>query len=227
MVGLVARSVALQSAVMDNRPSRTRRPHKVPVVSRDRENAERAARRKQRGRAIAFPKQDMASVVILIAVLILVLLAIAAPLRNFYEGRAEIARANESIARLEAQKKALEDDIAMYDDDAFLKQEARRRLGVMEEGETAWRIIDPRMTAPEAITTGKDDIPDTRTWPQVMWDSLREVPGEELPPIDDAPPAPEAPEAPAAPEEPAPEPGAPEAPAVPEAPAPEALAPAQ
>ena len=200
--------------------SRTRRPSTVPVASRDRENAERAARRKQRGRAIAFPKQDMASVVILIAVLILVLLAIAAPLRNFYEGRAEIARANESIARLEAQKQALEDDIAMYDDDAFLKQEARRRLGVMEEGETAWRIIDPRMTAPEAITTGKDDIPDTRTWPQVMWDSLREVPTEELSPIDDAPPAP-APEAPApeAPEVPAPEPGAPEAPA-PETPAP-------
>lgn len=207
--------------------SRTRRPSTVPVASRDRENAERAARRKQRGRAIAFPKQDMASVVILIAVLILVLLAIAAPLRNFYEGRAEIARANESIARLEAQKQALEEDIAMYDDDAFLKQEARRRLGVMEEGETAWRIIDPRMTAPEAITTGKDDIPDTRTWPEVMWDSLREVPEEELPPIDDAPPAPEAPAEPPALEGPAPEPGEPEAPAVPEAPAAEAPAPAQ
>ena len=177
--------------------SRPRRPHTVPVASRDRERAERVAQRKQRGRAIAFPKQDMASVVILIAVLILVLLAIAAPLRNFYEGRAEIARANESIARLEAQKQALESDIAMYDDEAFLKQEARRRLGVMEEGETAWRIIDPRMTASEAITTGKDDIPDTRTWPVVMWDSLREVPSE-LPPIDDAPPAP-APEGPQTP----------------------------
>lgn len=201
--------------------SRIRRPSTVPVASRDRENAVRAAQRKKRGRAIAFPKQDMTSVVILIAVLILVLLAIAAPLRNFYEGRAEIARANESIARLEAQKQVLEDDIAMYDDDAFLKQEARRRLGVMEEGETAWRIIDPRMTAPEAITTGKDDISDTRTWPEVMWDSLREVPGEELPPIDDAPPAP-APEVPA-PDRPAPAPDAP----APEAPAPEAPAPAQ
>lgn len=172
------------------------------MASRDRENAQRAEerrQRKQRGKAIAFPKQDMASVVILIAVLILVLLAIAAPLRNFYEGRAEIARANESIARLEAQKQALEDDIAKYDDEAFLKQEARRRLGVMEEGETAWRIIDPRMTAPEAITTGKEDIPDTRSWPQVMWDSLRAVPGAEaeLAPGDAVPyaPAPEAPEA--------------------------------
>ena len=192
---------------MTKRSIRPRRPSTVPVASRDRENAERAAQRKQRGRAIAFPKQDMASVVILIGVLIVVLLAIAAPLRNFYEGRAEIARANESIARLEAQKEALENDIAKYDDEEYLKQESRRRLGVMEEGETAWRIIDPRMTAPEAITTGKDDIPDTRGWAEVLWDSLREVPGEELPPIDDAPPAREAP---AVPEEIAPEAPAPE-----------------
>ena len=167
---------------MTKRSIRPRRPSTVPVASRDRENAERAAQRKQRGRAIAFPKQDMASVVILIGVLIVVLLAIAAPLRNFYEGRAEIARANESIARLEAQKEALENDIAKYDDEEYLKQEARRRLGVMEEGETAWRIIDPRMSAPENITTGKEDIPDTRSWPEVMWDSLR--------PAEDAPPAP-------------------------------------
>ena len=180
---------------MTKRSIRPRRPSTVPVASRDRENAERAAQRKQRGRAIAFPKQDMASVVILIGVLIVVLLAIAAPLRNFYEGRAEIARANESIARLEAQKEALENDIAKYDDEEYLKQEARRRLGVMEEGETAWRIIDPRMTTPEAITTGKDDIPDTRGWAEVLWDSLREVP-ESLPPADDASPA-SAPEVPA------------------------------
>ena len=107
-------------------PSLRSRPSKVPVASRDRENAERAARRKQRGRAIAFPKQDMASVVILIAVLILVLLAIAAPLRNFYEGRAEIARANESIARLEAQKQALEEGTDVWDSpDAAVNQPAQ------------------------------------------------------------------------------------------------------
>ena len=51
------------------------------------------------------------------------------------------------------------------------------------------------MTAPEAITTGKDDIPDTRGWAEVLWDSLREVP-ESLPSADDASPA-SAPEVPA------------------------------
>lgn len=164
---------------MKNRPAT---PRKVPVASRDKENAERAAQKAARGRSRALPKQDMVGVVVLIAVVLLVLMAIAAPLRNYYEGRAEIARANESITQLQAQKDALEHDIAMYDDEVFIKQEARRRLGVMEEGETAWRIIDPRMSAPENITTGKEDIPDDRSWPEVMWDSLR--------PAEDAPAAP-------------------------------------
>ena len=136
---------------MKKRPSRPRKSHTVPVASRDAERAQRAAERAQRSRtrrARVFPKQDMASVVILISVVLLVLLAIAAPLRNYYEGRAEIARAQESIERLEARKQALESDIAMYEDDAFMRQEARRRLGVVEEGETVWRILDPRMSAP-------------------------------------------------------------------------------
>ena len=202
---------------MKKRPPRPRKSHTVPVASRDAERAERARERKQRSRtrrARVFPKQDMASVVILISVVLLVLLAIAAPLRNYYEGRAEIARAQESIERLEARKKALENDIAMYEDDAFMRQEARRRLGVVEEGETVWRILDPRMSAPDNITTAADEIPDDREWSEVLWDSLRNIPEAE------APDAPEAPEV-ESPEQEAPQPDAPadaEPPAV-EAPA--------
>ena len=190
-----------------------KRPSSVPVASRDAERAQRAAERAQRSRtrrARVFPKQDMASVVILISVVLLVLLAIAAPLRNYYEGRAEIARAQESIERLEARKQALESDIAMYEDDAFMRQEARRRLGVVEEGETVWRILDPRMSAPDNITTAADQIPDDREWSEVLWDSLRDIPEAEAPEAEaDASeqeaPQPDAPqpEAPAAPEQPA------------------------
>lgn len=199
-----------------------KRPSSVPVASRDAERAQRAAERAQRSRtrrARVFPKQDMASVAILISVVLLVLLAIAAPLRNYYEGRAEIARAQESIERLEARKQALESDIAMYEDDAFIRQEARRRLGVVEEGETVWRILDPRMSAPDNITTAADEIPDDREWSEVLWDSLRDISEAEAPesPETDAPEAPEV----ESPEQEAPQPDAPadaEQPAV-EAPA--------
>lgn len=213
---------------MKKRPPRPRKSHTVPVASRDAERAERAAERAQRSRtrrARVFPKQDMASVVILISVVLLVLLAIAAPLRNYYEGRAEIARAQESIERLEARKQALESDIAMYEDDAFMRQEARRRLGVVEEGETVWRILDPRMSAPDNITTAADEIPDDREWSEVLWDSLRDIPEAEEPesPETDASeqdvpqPDTQQPEAPVAPEQPAGETPA-------EAPAPDAAA---
>ncbi|WP_240510478.1 FtsB family cell division protein [Corynebacterium hadale] len=157
------------------------------MASREREQrrrAEEAAAGVKKRRLPALFQQDITSMAILIALVIAVLIAIAVPLRNYYEGRAEIARAQSSIEQLERRKAQLEEDIAKYDDPAYVEQETRRRLGVMAEGESAWRIIDPRMSHSPSITT--DELPDERSWPAVMWDSLRELP--------------EAPEAPAAPE---------------------------
>ena len=60
---------------MKKRPPRPRKSHTVPVASRDAERAERARLRKQRSRTMrarAFPKQDMASVAILIGVILLI-----------------------------------------------------------------------------------------------------------------------------------------------------------
>ncbi|AWB84441.1 septum formation initiator family protein [Corynebacterium liangguodongii] len=161
--------------------STPRRPRAttVPVASREREKAERNRSQQKAAKRQASP-QELTSTVILILVILAVLLAIAVPLRNYYEGRSEIARLNDSIAALEQRKSDLEGDIAKYQDPEYIKQEARRRLGVLEPGETAWRIIDPRMTQGEGITT--QAAPDERSWVQVMWDSLREVPGEERAP---------------------------------------------
>lgn len=137
------------------------------------------------------------------------------PLRNYYEGRSEIARAQASIEALQERKEQLEADITRHEDPVYAEQEARRRLGVLAEGETAWRIIDPRMTQNPAITS--EEAPDDREWHQFLWDSLREIPEVE---VHEA----EAPEAdiPAHEEAPAPE----EVPASEEVLAPEAEQPA-
>ncbi|WP_092149619.1 septum formation initiator family protein [Corynebacterium mycetoides] len=156
-----------------DQPRRRPRATTVPVASRERAKQERrqarTAKRKQ-----PLLQQDLTSWAILITVIVAVLLAIAVPLRNYYEGRSEIARLNDSIEALEQRKTDLETDIAEYQDPEYVKQEARRRLGVMEPGEQAWRIIDPRMTHGENITT--EQAPDERGWSEVLWDSLREVP---------------------------------------------------
>lgn len=180
------------------KPRRKRRaPKTVPVASRDRAQREQAEARKKRGRAKPLVlQQDLASTGILIVVILTVLIAIAVPLRNYYEGRSEIARAQASIEALQQRKDELEAGIARYEDPVYVEQEARRRLGVLAEGETAWRIIDPRMTQNPAITS--EEAPDDREWHQFLWDSLREIPEAEAP--EEAPA-----EAPLPEEEPAPE----------------------
>nr|VDG63152.1 Predicted membrane protein [Streptococcus thermophilus] len=151
-------------------------------------------------------KGDIVGVAVLITVVLIVLIAIAVPLRNYYNGREEIARLEASIETKQRQKADLEEQIDRYNDPAYLEQEARRRLGMMAPGETAWRIIDPRMRS-DAITTSRhgEIAPDT-PWHTVIWDSLREIPEAEEPRAEDAPefPDPEEPPAPAPSEQPAP-----------------------
>lgn len=181
--------------------TRRRAPRSVPVASRDQERRETKAAKASARVKPGFFQRDIASLAILITVLLLVLLAIAVPLRNYYEGRGEIARAQASIEALEAEKARLETDIARYQDKDFADQEARRRLSVLQEGETQWRIIDPRMSAQNpAITTEDAEVVDDRMWAEVLWDSLREVPAADAP--EEAPAAEEAPfpAPPAAPE---------------------------
>ena len=162
------------------KPRRGRRPRTVPVTSRDRARREEREAREARARAkvrVPLLQRDLTSTAVLITVVLVVLIAVAVPLRNYYEGRSEIARAQASIEALEQQKGELEADIKRYQDPGYVEQEARRRLGALEEGEQAWRIIDPRMTPSNPLTA--DGASDDRSWPEVLWDSLRTAPAAE------------------------------------------------
>ena len=162
------------------KPSRGRRPRTVPVTSRDRARREEREAREARARAkvrVPLLQRDLTSTAVLITVVLVVLIAVAVPLRNYYEGRSEIARAQSSIEALEQQKGELEADIKRYQDPGYVEQEARRRLGALEEGEQAWRIIDPRMTPSNPLTA--DGASDDRSWTEVLWDSLRTAPAAE------------------------------------------------
>ncbi|MCQ4615211.1 FtsB family cell division protein [Corynebacterium pseudogenitalium] len=184
---------------------RKRLARTVPVASREQRKQQLAEQKANKESRFAAP--NLATLALLIIVLIAVLVAVAAPLRNFYEGRNEIARAQANIEYLERRQADLEREIAKYEDPEYLNQVARRRLGVMEPGESAWRVIDPRMTHGTTITS--DETPDDRGWAVFLWDSLREVP-EDVPA--DAPEESPAPAESPAPEAPAEAPAAPEAP---------------
>mgnify|MGYP007121280853 FL=1 len=42
----------------------------------------------------------------------------------------------------------------------------------MEEGETAFRIMDPRMDSGDTVTSEHREVTDDREWYAVLWDSV-------------------------------------------------------
>ncbi len=122
---------------------------------------------------------------VLVTVTILILVTIAVPLRNYYQGRSEIARLSESIEAKEQEKEELLRQIERYGDEAYIREEARRRLGLIQPGETAFRIINPAMEQEPTVTTPQGEEEDEpRTWYEVLWDSISTPPELPPPPVD-------------------------------------------
>lgn len=153
--------------------SRNRSRHTVPVVSRD------SAHRPRRRPRLPKVRLNTAEIAVLVVVTILILITIAVPLRNYYQGRSEIARLNESIAAKQREKEELLAEIDKYQDEAYIKEQARTRLGLIEPGETAFRIIDPRMDQEHTVTTSHEELEEERTWYVTLWDSVATPPAED------------------------------------------------
>ena len=163
----------------EKKTQRNRSRNRVPVASRaaDIRKAQRAQlKQKQKP-----DRMSIAGVGVIVAIVLVVLFAIAIPLRNYYHGRSEIARLNESIAAKQDEKAAVLEKIDRYKSDEYIKQEARRRFGVVDEGETAYRIIDPQIKPDDQLTTDGQKEEDSREWYEVLWDSVAEPPEEEAP----------------------------------------------
>ncbi|GAB3939357.1 septum formation initiator family protein [Corynebacterium tapiri] len=122
------------------------------------------------------PQLGMASWAVIGLVVILILLTILVPVKNYFQGRAEIARLEESIVAKQAEKDRLQSELDKYRDDSYIEQEARRRFGVVESGETAWRIIDPRLQPESQATTSSQDASVQPKWFEVLWDSVATQP---------------------------------------------------
>jgi len=151
--------------------SRSRRT--VPVVSR--------AREEQQPKPPKQPKMrfNTAEFGVLAAVAIIIIGTIWAPANNYFQGRSETNRLNDSIAAKQAEKERLLDEIDRYEDEAWIREEARRRLGLIEEGEIAFRVIDPNMEADASVTTSAEELTADLTWYEILWASIATPPADD------------------------------------------------
>lgn len=169
-----------------NSRSQSSKPHRgrstVPVSSRDRarERERASAEAAKKGRKAlkerAQGKMNPGVAALIVLSVIVVLWIVAQPLSNFYEQRQEIARLQESIVAKQQEKDRLQDTIERYNSEEYVKEQARNRLGVIDKGETAFRVLDPRLQREAAGTITEREEAQSRTWYEVLWDSITEPP---------------------------------------------------
>ena len=110
----------------------------------------------------------------MLAVVVLgLLLTIAYPLQNYLAQRGEIneLRAREAAAQRDVAQ--LEKDAARWQDPAYIRQQAKRRLYFVEPGEKTFVVLGaPEGSEPTAQDSAAPaDDPDG-TWYERMWSTL-------------------------------------------------------
>ena len=149
--------------------AKQKKSHKgiVPVSSRDRATETISAAR-------APFRLGAMGIVALAVVVLLILITIAIPLRNYFQQRSEIARTEASILSKEQQIGELDEELQRYRSEAYLREQARLRLGVIEPGETAFRILDPALENDSTVTSDGTEVEPRGTWYATLWDSVTE-----------------------------------------------------
>ena len=125
-----------------------------------------------RGRGSAGVKLTPGHWVIVILTVIIVLIAIAIPLKNYFQQRGEIARLETSIAAKEQRQRDIATEIDKYSNDASRDELARNRFGTTKPGALAYRINDPRMTDDNSLTSVAEDLIVEYPWYEELWRSV-------------------------------------------------------
>jgi cell division protein FtsB len=94
--------------------------------------------------------------------------ALAYPMRQYVSQRGEIAEQERLAERAAARVERLRDEKARLQDDAYVRQLARRHLHYVLPGETAFTMNDPE-AAPEHRT---DQGGTGRPWYSNVWDGV-------------------------------------------------------
>ncbi len=93
----------------------------------------------------ARPRARLTPRAAILAVLVVILgMALAVPVRQYFEQRSEIAGLERRLSELRAERDALEAKIRRLNDPAYLERVARRCLGMVRPGEI------PFVTVPES-----------------------------------------------------------------------------
>lgn len=109
-------------------------------------------------------------------VLLVLTISYASSLRVYFDQRRDIADTKAAIAQHQQAIADLTDEIAKWNDPAFVKRQAREQLGWVLPGETGYRVIGPdgKPVGPGAQINGagRPDESETEAWWAKLFGSL-------------------------------------------------------
>ncbi len=160
------------------RPAASRRPGPRPGVRSVAGAGSSAASSVRRAPA------HVRRMLVLLALVVVMSLVVAPVLSGFLRQRAEISAAHDRLDTERQEIERLEGELARWDDDGYVEQQARERLRFVKEGETAFTVLDDTGTeyveALPGITPVSDDVMADSPWYGQVWESVR-VANEGLP----------------------------------------------
>lgn len=167
----------MSSSTQDPKPGGVPLPESSGRSRRPRTRDVRVGRRRQW--ALVVPAQlSPVKLLVLSAVVIFLALTISAPLGSYFQQRSQLQQLEIEIAQKQEKKADLQRTIEQYQDDNFLKEQARLRLGMVERGETSWRIIDPDLKEVAKDPTGTAVAKDKSKWYTKLWQSVATPPSD-------------------------------------------------
>lgn len=118
-------------------------------------------------------------------VLVIVALTVYTPLTSFIRQHNEIKTTQESIAALQAEQDSLNAQISWWEDDNYVKQQARSRLFYVEPGQTPYLVVglDGTSALVDDTSAAAKTAPED-PWTTKLWGSFQLASGQDAPAAD-------------------------------------------
>lgn len=158
----------------------TKTPPKTSPVPVARRGGSRAG---EPGRLRGYlPETITTRTLVLSAVILLVFVLLVPTAREYAKQTAQLDALHAELAAAQEQKAQGEADLERWQDPAYVKAQARERLGYVMPGERAYRVIDPSDAVPDGVSplTGQAVHPgvvqgvpgDQGAWYEKAWTSV-------------------------------------------------------
>ena len=127
--------------------------------------------------------------VILLSVVLLLIASYTTTLHAWWQQRSEISSTKAEIVMRKQAIVELKDQIARWDDPAYVKQQAKERFGWVSPGEIGYRVIgsDGKVQGADVPTLDAPAETAPPAWYDKLWGSVKEAGKEPVPVTVDEP----------------------------------------